>query len=119
MKNKLDKDLFSSCFRGDLDKVKELIQQGADINCDDGYPLQIASRDGYFDIVKYLVELGADIHSTNDLAFTWAADYYHLNIFKYLYRHRKQKINLNQYCLTPEFKKILLNLGNNKVYDLL
>ena len=98
--------------------IKNLIQKGADINNNNGYPLQLAIVYGYFDLVKVLVELGADIHADNNLAFVWALIRNDLGIFKYLYKNRKQDVNLDDYTLSEDVKQELLNLSN-KVYKLL
>ncbi|OLY79751.1 putative ankyrin repeat protein L25 [Smittium mucronatum] len=51
-------------------KVKYLVENGADVNAQNGQPLIKACMDfSNLSIVKYLVENGADIHSQNDQAF--------------------------------------------------
>jgi ankyrin repeat protein len=70
---------------GDLNKVKELIEQGADIHADD-FALRWASYYGHLVVVKYLVEQGANIHALNDCAIRWASENGHLDVVKYLKR---------------------------------
>ena len=103
----------------DLDLIKELIHQGVDIHINDDEPLLLAVVAYNFDIVKILVENGADIHAREDGAIHWAANSRLLRVFKYLYRNRKQDIDLDEYDLPDEFKERLKNLGSNKVYNLL
>ena len=65
----LDKQLLNASKNDDLEKVKELISKGADIETkdnDDYTPLNIASYKGHLEIVKYLVEQGADIESKDN-----------------------------------------------------
>lgn len=54
---------------GELDRVKELIEQGADINAVDSYTgataLHKACQGGHLEIVKYLVESGIHINTTS------------------------------------------------------
>lgn len=52
--------------KGNLGKVKELIEQGADVNMRSGStwtPLHYASNNGNLAIVKLLVENGADVNA--------------------------------------------------------
>ena len=54
---------------GDLEKVKTLVEQGADIHVNNDFAFRLASQNGHLKVVKYLVEQGADIHTNNDYAF--------------------------------------------------
>ena len=74
-------DIIEASKVGDLERVKELISQGAD-NFD--YALRCASLYGHLEVVKYLVEHGADIHASNNLALRWASKEGHLEVVKYL-----------------------------------
>ncbi|VAW96994.1 hypothetical protein MNBD_GAMMA22-3035 [hydrothermal vent metagenome] len=59
----LDKQLYFAARKGDFKKVKELVEQGADVNYMIGTfdtPLMTASIDGHHEIVKYLLDNGAD-----------------------------------------------------------
>jgi ankyrin repeat protein len=63
---------------GDLERVKQLVQGGANIeetNEDDMTTLLLASQEGHFDIVVYLVEHGANVAHTDSegtTALHWA-----------------------------------------------
>lgn len=63
-----EKELIKACEDGDLEKVKSIIEKGADINLeyDDWTPLTKASEKGHLNIVKYLVENGADVNIKNN-----------------------------------------------------
>ena len=69
---------------GHLDVVKFLVKEGADIHVFDNIVLRWAAKNGYFKIVKYLVKEGANIHAENDEALRWATREGHLEIVEYL-----------------------------------
>lgn len=52
---------------GDLKKVKELVEQGRDINAvDEGMnitPLHYAVREEHYDVVEYLISIGANVNA--------------------------------------------------------
>ena len=79
-----EKQLVRACENGNLNKVKDLLNQGANIHYYDDDPLHIASEYGHLDIVKYLIEQGADIHASDDYALCLASNYGHLYIVEYL-----------------------------------
>ncbi|MDQ7055680.1 MAG: ankyrin repeat domain-containing protein [Persephonella sp.] len=65
-REKLNRKLFEAIQEGDEQKVKELIEKGADVNARDknNYtPLLRAVSRGNLKIVKILVEYGADINA--------------------------------------------------------
>lgn len=76
--------------QGDLDDMKRLILQGANVNAfalDDWTPLTIASREGHLHMVKFLVENGADVNQMEgggNTALFWAAFGGHADIVKFL-----------------------------------
>jgi hypothetical protein len=67
-----------------LEVIKELIEQGADVHADNDSALCWASYYGHLELVKYLVEQGADVHANNDEALRWASYYGHSGIVEYL-----------------------------------
>ena len=85
LQNKLNQQLFENI--ANLEKVKYLIRQGADIHAEYDYAFLLASGKGHLETVKYLVEHGANIHAEYDYAFLMASDNGHLEIVKYLVRH--------------------------------
>lgn len=78
----LNKELINAAADGDLDKVKLLVEKGADVNVVTTYEgaritttaLITAARGGHFEIMKFLVENGADVNATNQEGKT-ARDY--------------------------------------------
>lgn len=66
-----------------LERIKELIEQGADINYKNGSPL-IEAIYSYTEVSKYLIKNGADIHAQDDLAFITACEVQDVSIFNYL-----------------------------------
>ncbi len=86
-KNKL---LFQAVKNGDLDKIKRLLSEGANVNAKDYYgktPLHYAVDKGYLNIAKYLISKGANVNAKDD--YGWTPLYYaffdaNLDMVKYL-----------------------------------
>ena len=57
---------------GHLEIVKFLLENGADLNGNEGAALSMASCNGHLDVVKFLIEMGVDIHADNNQALWWA-----------------------------------------------
>jgi ankyrin repeat protein len=92
MAKSLEQQLFDACKTGDLNLVKDLVSQGADIHaCEDDDALRCAAFKGHLEIVKYLVSQGADIHAYEDGALRWAACDGHLEIVKGIILVEKRK----------------------------
>jgi ankyrin repeat protein len=64
---------------GNLEVVKYLVSQGADITADDNHALRWASAYGHLKVVKYLVSQGADVHADDNYAVEG-----HLDVVKFL-----------------------------------
>ncbi|MEI0697331.1 ankyrin repeat domain-containing protein [Brachyspira intermedia] len=76
-------ELLEAIKNNDLEKVKFLIDKGADVNIKNRYgntPLNTASGFGYFEIVKYLIEHNAE----NTDALVMASMNGHFEVVKYL-----------------------------------
>ncbi|WP_048197572.1 ankyrin repeat domain-containing protein, partial [Methanocaldococcus sp. FS406-22] len=66
----LDAELIMACQEGDVEKVKELIKKGANVNAKNrfgGTPLQAAVVGNHIEVVKLLIENGADLNVRNRL----------------------------------------------------
>ena len=81
---KADKIILGPRKRIDLDVIKSLFKEGADIHSCNDYALRWASEYGHLEIVKFLVENGADIHVWDDYALRRASQNGHLEIVKFL-----------------------------------
>ena len=91
-----DKDelLLKASEKGDLEGVKFLIENGADVNakgCCDYTPLHEAAEKGHLEVVKYLISKGADVNAKSTGVFTsgytplhMAAGGGYLEVVKYL-----------------------------------
>jgi ankyrin repeat protein len=77
-KKELNNQLALSCHLGTLEKVKSLVEQGADIHAQNDATLRMSTSNGHLEVVKYLVEQGADINANNDTALLWSAVNGHL-----------------------------------------
>ena len=83
-------DIFQASKKGDLARVKELVESGADVNVknrDGETALMIATFKKHLDIVKYLVEKGADMNVQDinkETALMFAISKNHIDIVKYL-----------------------------------
>ena len=83
-------DLYQAARVGDLKRVQELVEKGADMEKTDSYswtPLLIASRHDNLEVVQHLLEQGANVDKANDGGYTplhWAASRGQLEIAKLL-----------------------------------
>lgn len=84
--------LHDAISKNDLDRVKELIQSGADVNLSSTNerlaPLHVAVQNNNEDIAKLLLQAGADIDGKDNDGFTpfiWAAFLGHLDMIKLLF----------------------------------
>lgn len=85
----LEYRLFEAVELGHINKVKSLIDQGADLESRDlakNTPLHIACMVGDLEIAKLLIEKGADVNAINDNGFTplSVTNAQHQNVISYL-----------------------------------
>lgn len=80
----LDTQLYRESERGNLQKVRSLVERGADIHVLDDLPVRLASENGHLEIVKFLYERGANIHERDDYAFCLASENGHLETARFL-----------------------------------
>jgi ankyrin repeat protein len=76
--------LYKASQNGNLEVVRYLVENSADVHHCDGWALRRASENGHLEVVKYLVKCGADIHVNNDIALRLASQKGHLKVVKYL-----------------------------------
>ena len=90
-----DYSLLKACENGDIEKVKNLIDKGLDIdlqNSGGNTALLLASYHGYIEIVKLLVSKGAKLNLKNDRGYTALE-------CAYLRKHKEiEQLLLNKGC---------------------
>jgi ankyrin repeat protein/serine/threonine protein kinase len=89
-----NKELLEASEKGDVEKVKELLKEGANINAKNkfGYtPLHVVADRGHIEIVKLLIEHGADVNAKDNIfghtPLHKAAYNGHIEIVKLLIEH--------------------------------
>ena len=112
--------LHLAVFKSNLEIVKYLVDNGADIYSGNNSPLMNAVGNGRLEIIKYLVEKGVNIHARNDDALAEASKKGHLEIVKYLIKngadiHTKNDCALIWASLKNNFEivKYLVEKGAN------
>ncbi|MHC4463040.1 MAG: ankyrin repeat domain-containing protein [Planctomycetota bacterium] len=89
-KTESDEPLHRAIQHGDVNNVRNLIEEGADVNAKDGsgrIPLGYAAEKGNMEIVELLFAAGADVNGKGhdgQLPFVWASEMGHLDIAKLL-----------------------------------
>jgi len=81
--------LYQAAGKGDINTVKTLLDQGADVNetFDSITPLMRASEEGHIEVVKVLLDRGANINAKSSVgrtALSIAANEGHINIVNFL-----------------------------------
>jgi hypothetical protein len=74
-------DIYKS---GDLCRVKNLIDSGANFHARNEYPLRLACETGHRNVVQYLIGSGADVNADCNAAFRAACYNNHLNVARLL-----------------------------------
>ena len=77
-------ELMDAAIKGDLKKVKELIEQGVDFRYRKDEVLVRTAQRGHTNIVQLLIEKGADVHAQHDYAIGLAAMNNHIDTMSYL-----------------------------------
>ena len=100
----------SAVMDGNLDRVRLLVEQGADKemgDVNDSTPLLLASCHGHLDMVQYLVEKGVKIDKPNDIGHTplmAAAWRGHLEVTRYLLEQGADREKADNNGKTPLHK---------------
>ena len=102
-------DLIEACEVGNLEEVKKLIEEGADIHIRSDWPISGAANYGHLDVVKYLVENGTNIHADDDWPLRWAVFKGHLEVVKYLIEAGAdvRKVDFEKLVSRREYKDVL------------
>jgi len=124
-KFKLDKYNLNTCLKaaaeiGDLELVKLLIEQGADVKANNNYALRYASENGHLEVVKLLIEHGADVKAYDNYAIRHASAKGHLEVVKVLIEHGADVKDNDNYAIKwasdrghLEVVKLLIEHGAN------
>jgi ankyrin repeat protein len=76
--------LFEAVRKGNLEEVKRLLSEGADVHYENNFAIKSSCYFGHLEVVKLLVEHGANFHDDNDKAVKLANDNGHKEIVNYL-----------------------------------
>ena len=87
---------------GNLELVKKMIEQGADIHTRDEYALRWASNYGHLPVVKFLVENSSYIHIDDSTNAMWKMASKHPNIVNYFKRQLLKKKLLDKSSFSIE-----------------
>jgi len=79
-----DHNLRWAAMTGELGDVVSAINQGANVQTENGTPLTYAALRGYSYIVRVLIDSGADVHDDEDNALWSALKNNHLEVIKIL-----------------------------------
>lgn len=79
-----NKALIHAARFGNIDIVNLLLDNGADVNTEDGYPLRWAAMNGHTEIVRILIKYGADVNVEKGISLRWAATRGHAKIVRLL-----------------------------------
>lgn len=107
-----------ACINGNLDLVKFMVENGADIQENKNYPIQFAIAHRHLEIVKYLIEKGANVLNDDNLALRRASSNGHLEVVKLLIEHGADVKTCDNYSIERASKnghlevvKILIDHG--------
>jgi hypothetical protein len=81
---KLNFQLRFAAEAGNLEKVKQLIADGADIHFDGDGALRFAAQEGHLDVVEFLTDNGANIYAKDEYALRQATKNGHAKIAAHL-----------------------------------
>jgi ankyrin repeat protein len=121
----MSRELMNAIGRRDLQEVKRLVSEGADIHYGDDDPMYFAVIYNDLNMLEYLISEGADIHVADEVAFRVAVERGNLKIVKCLVEQGADIDILEGYALRNsahrnhfEIVKYLMEQGANPyVYD--
>ena len=110
--SELDKDLIEASKEGDLTKVKELIENGADIHAQNDRALCWSALNGHLEVVRLLLENGADIHADDDYALCSSAYRDHLEVVRLLLENGAKQSELFEIWDKSKIMKEFFEIDN-------
>ena len=96
-------ELFKAVINNDLENIKDLIEQGADLHANHEGALRLAADFGHLEVVKYLLEQGANLNIFDDWALRWAVRYGRLEVVKYLLEQGADSDRISEKILNQVF----------------
>ena len=110
----INKQFLDAAKNNKIDKLKNLLSQGANIHADDDWALKVSAWGGHLEVVKFLVTQGANIRAGDDEPLRYSARFGHLEIVKFLIAHGA---NIHARC--DEALKNAASGNNNDVWRVL
>ena len=83
-------NLIEFCKVGNLDMVKLLIDNGANVRLYDNYALKLSIDNGHYEVVKLLLDNGADVYAYYDDIALWRVSDRHNKITDLLNSYMKE-----------------------------
>ncbi len=109
--------LWCAVERGDINRVRCLIENGVDFHSGGERALNIAATYGHISIINLLIEKGANIHAGNECAFRRAAEWGHIGLVKMFISMGVDVHTVNDYALkaaiTHKYKEIEELINNS------
>ena len=100
-------NIWRTCEEGDLERVRQLIQDGQNVNSDGRYgatPLMKAAVNGHDQVVRELIRAGADVNEKDNIkqtALHWASRRAHSSVVKTLAEAGANLNELDEWGTTP------------------
>jgi ankyrin repeat protein len=92
----MNTQLIEAAKQGQLDKIKKLIELGANIHSINDRALRLAAYHGHIEVINVLISKGADVHAENDEAIRVASRRGQIKVVKLLIK-AGANVNINKY----------------------
>ena len=103
---------------GDIERVRFILECGADVHVSYSFPLRVSSRNGHAEVVKLLLEAGADVHACNSEPLRVSSKNGHVRVVHLLlaagadvHAFNSDPICVSSYNGHVEIVKLLLDAG--------
>ena len=112
----LDEQLIEQSQKGDSVRVKELLENGADVNAKNNYTaLHWSAYWGHTDVVRVLLEHGTDVNAKDNIGWTalhWSARYGKTEVVRVLLEHGANQSELFKKWDKQQIVKEFLEINN-------